>query len=91
MKDIKEADQDEDSATDPENRLTAEEKSEYKENLLARKRELTDEISIYKEEYATVQEEMSTHGNEFAKTHEEYFDMAELHLSRIGQIMMDEL
>ena len=36
-------------------------------------------------------EEMQEHGNEFAKEFTEYEDIAELHMARIEQVMMEEL
>ena len=54
-------------------------------------KELKDAVGVLKTDYETTQSEMKEHGNKFAKEHEEYFDIAELHMARLEQVMMEEL
>jgi len=52
---------------------------------------LEESIVGLKDEHESTTAELKEHGNDFAESHEEYFDIAELHLARIEQVMMEEL
>ena len=50
-----------------------------------------EQVNTLNEEYEHTKNEHDDHGSNWKEEHEEYFDVAELHLARIEQVMMEEL
>ena len=50
-----------------------------------------EQVQTLREEYEVIKSENEEHSNAWKEEHEEYFDVAELHLARIEQVMMEEL
>lgn len=73
---------------DEEQKAYIKEHQEYLKEAIKHEKDFLKEI---KETYEKEKQDIIAHGSEFADNHDEFLEMADLHMERIMEVMMDEL